>query len=127
MSLDTCSRTSLEDFDHAVLKEEEIQRILAWREEHCGDGDYLIILMHHQPEVLRNPELLDRLQGKADLMLIGHLHSDHTRGFCFRGICQVNGMAVTPHQPEIPMGIQIVCMDRGNTTEIIRRRLTSGT
>lgn len=103
-AINTCSKTSLTDFDNAVVLREEAERVRCDCEQHEEN----ILLMHHQLEVIKNPEMLDILTGKVSLVLSGHLHPEAPRLSKSSGIIYVTGMAVTPHLPAIPSGFQLV-------------------
>ena len=113
--LHTSSQTSLEDFYHAVLPEKDLPALLS----SCTKFPTNILLIHHQAEVLRNPEALDCLQGKINLVLSGHLHARQPRIYTFHGLLQENGMAVTPHLPQIPSGFQILQLSHGKLQNLV--------
>ncbi len=104
ISFNSCTETSLEQFDDAVLTKRDIRAA----GKIPDDGRFHIGLIHHQPEVLMNREELAKLAGKIDFLLSGHLHSDCVRLYEECGIPVENGIGLTPHLPELPSGFQLL-------------------
>ena len=104
-SINTCTETSLTFFDRAVIPSDDAE-VLSARDK----KNYGILLMHHQPEVIKNQDMLMKIAngGKIRLILCGHLHSTDTRLYSVNNCVVVNGMAVTPHLPWLFAGMQIV-------------------
>ena len=118
VSINTCTETSLQFFDEAVIPDEAFLQL-----ESIADNSYVILLLHHQPEVIKNQESFMRIadSGIAKLILSGHLHTTQTRMYRAGETTIVNGMAVTPHLQWIPAGIQLIhikCNDKIKITEI---------
>lgn len=107
--MNTCSRTSLADFDHAVLLEKEVERVCKERQR-----AFKIVLMHHQKEVIENQELYGKLEEAADVILSGHLHPDSITAEKRRHTLYLNGLAVCPHLPWIPAGFQALDLEKDN-------------
>lgn len=103
--LNTCSETSYVDFDDAVIIKEEIDTILDMADE----DKTVVVLMHHQPEILPDQTQLERLGqcGKVACVFSGHLHC-YTRRYEWKGMTVVNGMPLMPHLGFIPVGFQIM-------------------
>lgn len=117
IAVNTCTQTSLQFFDEAVIPEEALR-------EHSGfaDENYVIMLMHHQPEVIKNQENFMQIvnSGKVQLILCGHLHSTETRVYRAGKTIIVNGMAVTPHLSWIHAGIQLIHIGQNNKVRITK-------
>lgn len=119
VSVNTCTETSLRFFDEAVIPKGVFMQL--------GDlsgKSYVILLMHHQPEVIKNQEAFMKIvdSGVVQLILCGHLHTTQTRKYQAGEVTIVNGMAVTPHLDWIPAGIQLIHIKRNGkikTMEII--------
>ena len=114
-SLNTCSKTSLEQYDDAYLLEAEIDQILLNKQE----KEYAIILMHHQVDVVENIQLLVRLKDFPCIFLSGHQHEsapllieDEKNQF-------ENGIAIYPHLPEIKAGFQVLQIEKGKINNIL--------
>lgn len=103
-AINTCTQTSAEDFDNGVVLKEEAEDVC----RRCVCYERNILLMHHQPEAIKNPEVLEQLEGHVELVLSGHLHPAIPRISKRGGIVCVTGMAVTPHLTAIPRGFQLV-------------------
>lgn len=114
MSINTCARTSLEEFDHAVLEEDEVTMAVDTPKETCN-----ILLMHHQPGVIENQTELRRLVQPYDLILSGHLHGMDVSIEQIYGTTSINGLAVTPHLQEIPSGFQILEILPGGEIQVV--------
>lgn len=113
-TINTCTQTSLIFYDQAVIPE-DIEVYLREIEK----KDFGILLMHHQPEVIKNQDALMEIvnSGKIKLILCGHLHSTDVRCYSINNCQVVNGMAITPHLSWIPSGMQVVCIStRGKVT-----------
>lgn len=104
-STNTCTETSLLFFNDACIPEKEAAELCAREDDGRG-----ILLMHHQPDVVRNQETLHALtdSGKIDLILCGHLHGTETRVFRIGTTTVVNGIAVKPHLSWLPAGFQMI-------------------
>lgn len=117
LSINTCTQTSWEMYNHGILLEEEVERV---RNE-SKRFDYTIVLMHHQSEIIANSALLSEWKGKVHLIISGHKHPNYASNYIFAGIENVNGMAVTPHLPNIPRGYQVLKIEHGSVETIITR------
>lgn len=104
-STNTCLNTSLELYDNAYLCAE----IPEWVQT-VHDPEYGILLMHHQPEVIKNQEVFRQMtrSGHIKLILCGHLHPEKARVYPVDEATVVNGMGITPHLDFIPSGFQLV-------------------
>lgn len=111
--MNTCSQTSLTDFDHALLLEEEVQKVCE-SDKHT----FKMVLMHHQREVIANQDLYERLEKSADLILSGHLHRSEVQAERCGHTFYVNGLAVCPHLPHIPAGFQVLNLTPENSWEV---------
>ncbi len=113
-TINTCTETSLTFFDQAVIPQNSIDLINT-----IDKKSYGVLLMHHQPEVIKNQDRLMEIvnSGKIRLILCGHLHSTDTRLYSIKKSIVVNGMAVTPHLSWLPSGMQLVHVNtRGKVT-----------
>lgn len=115
LTVHTCTETSWEEYNHGVLLPYEVD----WVTEECEHYGKIIVVMHHQPEVIENVSLLEKWQGKVDLILTGHKHPNQATDYYYKGIEVENGMAVTPHLPEILRGYQVLRIEQASVKEII--------
>lgn len=115
VSINTCTEASLQFFDEAVIPGEIFLQL-----DSFSDDSYVILLMHHQPEVIKNQESFTKIvnSGKVKLILCGHLHTTQTRMYQAGETAIVNGMAVTPHLQWIPAGIQLIHIKRNDRIKI---------
>lgn len=119
-SINTCTETSLQFFDEAVIPDKAFLQL-----DGLGDNNYVVLLMHHQPEVIKNQDCFMRIvnSGMVKLILSGHLHSTQTRMYRAGEAVIVNGMAVTPHLPWIPAGIQLIHIKRNDNIKIMEIKI----
>lgn len=105
LSTNTCHETSLEWYDNAYLSSDVPEKTQTVQETEYG-----ILLMHHQPEVIKNQDLFRKITkgGNIKLILCGHLHPEKTRIYEIDEVTVVNGMGITPHLDFIPSGFQLV-------------------
>lgn len=115
LTLHTCTETSWEEYNHGVLLRDEVESASKESERYLRN----IVIMHHQPEVIENGSLLSTLRGKVDLIITGHKHPQVATSYYYEGIEIFNGMAVTPHLPEIPRGYQVLQIEQGRIKKII--------
>ncbi len=120
ISVNTCSETSLRFYDDAVIPENFLPEL-----RKCRKDSYGILLLHHQPEVIKNQEILMELvdSGKIRLMLCGHLHPFALRSYRIKDVSVINGMAVTPHLDWIPAGMQLIHIKREGHLSVKRIRI----
>lgn len=105
LSENTCTETSLMFFDQAVMTQQLLDHM-----QQLSYDEYGILLMHHQPEVIKNQDFFGKIvdDGRIKLILCGHLHPTETRIYRAGKAVIVNGMAITPHLDFLPSGFQIV-------------------
>lgn len=115
VSINTCTQTSLQFFDEAVIPKEALME-----QSSLSDENYVILLMHHQPEVIKNQECFMQIadSGKVQLILCGHLHPTMTREYRAGKTAIINGMAVTPHLSWIHAGIQLIHIKQNGKIKI---------
>ncbi|MBO5112465.1 MAG: metallophosphoesterase [Lachnospiraceae bacterium] len=115
VSINTCTETSLQFFDEAFIPDDAFLQL-----DDFSDNSYVILLMHHQPEVIKNQECFMRIvnSGVVKLILSGHLHTTQTRMYRAGETTIVNGMAVTPHLQWIPAGFQLIHIKRNDKIKI---------
>lgn len=115
VSINTCTETSLQFFDEAFIPDDAFLQL-----DDFSDNSYVILLMHHQPEVIKNQECFMRIvnSGVVKLILSGHLHTTQTRMYRAGETTIVNGMAVTPHLQWIPAGMQLIHIKRNDKIKI---------
>lgn len=103
--LNTNSRTGLwEKQDNAWLLEKECETV--W--ENPGDDTFRVVLMHHEPEVIKNQALLQKVCIRADLVLCGHLHPNRIVMQKIGRAEVVTGLAVNPRPNEVSMGLNVI-------------------
>ncbi len=104
-TINTCTTTCWPYFDDATLPAADVDKIL----ELADPKKKTILLMHHQPEILDDQSLIERLgaSGKIRLTLSGHLHC-YARRYNRKGLNVINGMPLMPHMSFIPTGFQVI-------------------
>lgn len=109
--VNTNTRTGLWGLqDNAYIPETEWKMIRS-----CADTtDYRIVLMHHEPEVIRNQNILRELCAQTDLILCGHLHPNRIVTQRMGRATVVTGLAVNPRPNEVSMGINLITVAKNN-------------
>lgn len=106
--LNSCLKAFPENYDNATIPPQATSQI----QKFCMEKSPGVLLMHHQSQAFSESAPFLQLAGCHTLILSGHVHADHPVVRRLGTAVEVNGMAVTPHSPEIPAGCQIIRMEQ---------------
>lgn len=106
--MNSCFEASPENYDNATIPPKAALQIQkSYMKKSPG-----VLLMHHQSQAFSNSALFLQLASCHTLILSGHVHANRPVVRRLGSAVEVNGMAITPHDPEISTGCQIIRMEQ---------------